>query len=89
MRESKFRYINDEECNRIRDLSLEIQKLSQELLKIASAETRRAYSDGHIHTHEGKRLHRGYIKIYEGALTCVGAVDDCRKKPFLSKEDEE
>lgn len=86
MTESKFRYINDEECNRIRDLSLEIQKLSQELLKIASAESRRAFADNRIHTHEGKRLHRGYIKIYEGALTCIGAVNDCRKKQFLSNE---
>ncbi len=86
MTESKFRYITDEECDKIQTISEQIQKLSYELLSIATKESQRAFADNHIHTHEGRRLHRGYLKIYEGAYTCIGAVNDCRKKPFLSNE---
>lgn len=89
MTQSKYRYITDEECAEILNISKEIQRLSHELLSIATKESHRAFEDNHIHTYEGKRLHRGYLKIYEGADTCIGAVNDCRMKPVLSKEDEE
>jgi aspartyl/asparaginyl beta-hydroxylase (cupin superfamily) len=89
MTESKFRYITDEECDKIQTISKQIQKLSYELLDIATKESQRAFEDNHIHTHEGRRLHRGYLNIYRGADTCIGAVNDCRKKQFLSNEEEE
>lgn len=86
MTQSKYRYITDEECTKILNISKEIQRLSNELLSIATKESQRAFEDNRIHTHEGKRLHRGYLKIYEGADTCIGAVNDCRMKSVLSKE---